>query len=402
MGGSDITPPNSYGAAGIAGVYGTQGTASPRTAPGGREQGLSWTDASGNVWLFGGEGIDADGVQGQLNDLWKFDPVLGAHGEWAWMGGSSTVGGTDNGPTGDYGTQGVASSTNIPGGRYGSASWVDASGNVWLFGGVGTDSTGAQQGYLNDLWEYTPGTNASAGEWTWMGGSSTVPPARYSGQSGVYGTLAAAASTNIPGGRVAAVSWVDASGNFWLFGGYGDDSTGTQGSLNDLWKYAPSATGDTGEWTWMGGSSTVPSTYGGQSGVYGTLGTAASADIPGGRYLAVSWTDASGNLWLFGGDGFDSTGAQGYLNDLWKYTPSATGDAGEWTWMGGGSTVGSSGGQSGVYGTLGTAASTNDPGGRYGAMSWTDASGNVWLFGGQGYDSIGAQGYLNDLWEYKP
>ena len=74
----------------------------------------------------------------------------------------------------------------------------------------------------------------------------------------------------------------------------------------------------------------------------------------------------------------------------------------EWTWMGGSSAVGRNGGQSGVYGTLGTAASTNDPGGRFGAVSWIDASGNPWLFGGDGYDSTGAQGYLNDLWEFQP
>jgi hypothetical protein len=76
----------------------------------------------------------------------------------------------------------------------------------------------------------------------------------------------------------------------------------------------------------MGGSDTVPSnsapgTENGQSGVYGTLGTAASPNLPGGRLGAASWIDASGNLWLFGGQGDDSTGAQGYLNDLWKYQP---------------------------------------------------------------------------------
>ena len=67
----------------------------------------------------------------------------------------------------------------------------------------------------------------------------------------------------------------------------------------------------------MGGSSTVGAPFGGQSGVYGTLGTPASANIPGGRYGSVSWIDASGNFWLFGGNGIDSTGTLGYLNDLW-------------------------------------------------------------------------------------
>ena len=105
----------------------------------------------------------------------------------------------------------------------------------------------------------------------------------------------------------------------------GTDSTGTPGYLNDLWEYTSSATGDTGEWTWMGGSSTVGQEYGGQSGVYGTLGTPASTNSPGGLDAPVNWTDASSNVWVFGGYGVDSTGTEGYLNALWKYVPDAKG-----------------------------------------------------------------------------
>jgi hypothetical protein len=35
--------------------------------------------------------------------------------------------------------------------------------------------------------------------------------------------------------------WTDSSGNPWLFGGYGYDSHGNLGYLNDLWKYAANA-----------------------------------------------------------------------------------------------------------------------------------------------------------------
>jgi len=55
------------------------------------------------------------------------------------------------------------------------------------------------------------------------------------------------------------------------------------------------------------------------SGVYGTLGTGATANVPGARGGAISWTDSAGNLWLFGGYGFDSGGTNGNLNDLWQY-----------------------------------------------------------------------------------
>jgi hypothetical protein len=72
-------------------------------------------------------------------------------------------------------------------------------------------------------------------------------------------------------------------------------------SLNDLWKYSA------GEWTWMGGAN-----VGNQPGTYGTKGTPAPDNVPGARTAAVTWTDATGNLWLFGGGGLDSTGTGGY------------------------------------------------------------------------------------------
>ena len=46
----------------------------------------------------------------------------------------------------------------------------------------------------------------------------------------------------------------DSSGNFWLFGGNGYDSTGNTANLNDLWMFNP--TNKT--WTWVSGSNTIP------------------------------------------------------------------------------------------------------------------------------------------------
>jgi hypothetical protein len=237
---------------------------------------------------------------------------------------------------GVYGTLGTAAAGNVPGAREFTVTWTDTSGNFWLFGGEGLDSAGTI-GALNDLWKY------AAGQWTWMGGSNVA------NQKGTYGTLGTPAPGNVPGARKSAVTWIDASGNLWLFGGGGYDSAGTVGALNDLWKYS------TGQWTWMGGSNVAN-----QKGVYGTLGTAAASNVPGARGIvtdtstgiAVTWTDASGNLWLFGGDGYDSTGTQGFLNDLWKYS------AGQWTWMGGSNVAN----QKGAYGTQGTNGPNNVPG----------------------------------------
>ncbi len=366
MGGSN-TP-------GAPGTYGTQNTPSTSNVPGARQGAVSWTDRSGNFWLFGGMVVNiSTGTQGYLNDLWEFNPTAKT---WMWVGGSSTV----NTPVGVYGTLGVPSTTNIPGSRMGSVSWTDSSGNLWLFGGGGYGAIG--NGALNDLWEFNPTTK----QWTWVSGSSTVDA------QGIYGTLGTAAPSNVPGGRQNSVSWTDSSGNFWLFGGYGFDSTaGTYGWLNDLWVFNPA----TKEWTWMGGSSTLPSMFGGQSGVYGTLGVAAAGNVPGGRNASVSWTDSSGNFWLFGGSGFDSTDAGGWLNDLWEFNPTTK----EWMWVGGSSVAANA---MAVYGTEGTASPNNVPGGRNASVSWTDSSGSFWLFGGCGDNSTGTQGALNDLWEFNP
>ena len=114
------------------------------------------------------------------------------------------------------------------------------------------------------------------------------------------------------------------------------------------------------------------------------------ANVPGARYNATTWTDKAGDFWLFGGYGYDSVGADGPLNDLWKFS------TGQWTWMSGSTKAK----QPGIYGTQGMAAATNVPGARSASAAWADAAGNLWLFGGGGYDSTGSLGYLNDLWEY--
>ncbi|MDH4120497.1 MAG: Ig-like domain-containing protein [Deltaproteobacteria bacterium] len=281
-----------------------------------------------------------------------------------WVNGSSTVN-----ALGVYGTKGSAAAANVPGGRYASGSWIDAAGNLWLFGGVGFSSTGSL-GYLSDLWKFSPAT----GQWTWVSGSSTV------NATGVYGTKGTAAAANVPGARSDSVSWTDAAGNLWLFGGVGYDSAGSISGLNDLWKW------DGTNWTWISGSTTA-----GAAGVYGTKGTTAATNVPGARDGSVTWKDALGKIWIFGGNAYNTAGMIGWYNDLWMW------DGANWTWVSGSSTIGALG----VYGTKGTAAAANVPGARSGSVSWTDAAGNLWLFGGNGNSSMGGfPGKLNDLWKW--
>ncbi len=401
MGGSSTIPAdcnlNSEAGCGQPGVYGTPGSFTAGSVPGSRDGAVSWTDASGNLWIFGGFGYDVNDNFGFLNDFWEFSTSLNA---WAWMGGSSTVPDVNHGQPGQYGSTGTAATGNIPAARSGAAGWIDTSGNFWLFGGAGDDtdySVDSNGNNLNDLWMYSP----TSGLWAWMGGDA--PTNSQPDFAGTYGTPGDFTSGAFPGSRNFATTGTDASGNFWLFGGNGQGSTvGAADALDDLWEFNPT----TNQWAWISGSSTT-----GDSGSYGTLQAFASGNGPCSRYGASMWTDSSGDLWLFGGFGFPPNG-EGYLNDLWEYNPTL-GTEGEWAWMAGNNTMGTvtppAGSQNapgsgwiGIYGTSGVAASGNNPGSRIYASTWTDSSGNLWLFGGDGFDSAGNNGDLNDLWEFSP
>lgn len=141
------------------------------------------------------------------------------------------------------------------------------------------------------------------------------------------------------------------------------------------------------QWAWMKGAKTTE-----QAGNYGLIGESHQDHTPGARVEAVSWTDSSGRLWLFGGWGRDGAANIGLLNDLWKYDPIS----GNWIWMKGAKSIN----ESGTYGILENSSPANVPGARTGAVSWTDNSDNLWLFGGFGKDGAGKEGNLNDLWKY--
>jgi N-acetylneuraminic acid mutarotase len=307
--------------------------------------------------------------------------------EWTWVGGSSTTGSTGYEAT-VYGILGTPSGGNTPGSRFDGVSWTDKNGNLWLFGGE-TSIGPPDIEEPNDLWEFSPSTN----EWTWMGGGSPNKcVVNECGNPGVYGILGTSAATNFPGSRNGAVAWSDLSGHLWLYGGDGFDANGVVGVLNDMWKFDTS----TNRWTWMGGSSTVPSADTGQPGVYGTIGVPAAGNNPGGRWMASGWTDSKGNFWLFAGWGYDANGNNGSPNNLWEFNPSTN----EWAWINGSSTVSANGNQPGIYGALGTPSSGNIPGSRANAVNWSNSSDSLWLFGGNGLGADSNSGYLNDMWQF--
>jgi len=126
------------------GFYGSKGVANPASVPGSRWRSMCWADGNGDLWLFGGAGLDANGDSGHLNDLWKFEL---AGGVWAWMDGSNTIN-----QAGIYGIKGVSEPASFPGARRTGVCWADAQGDLWLLGGEGYASS-TLVGWLSDLWK---------------------------------------------------------------------------------------------------------------------------------------------------------------------------------------------------------------------------------------------------------
>jgi hypothetical protein len=338
---SGTTAPNASGS------YGTQGIPSVTNHPPADYEYMEWKDKQGSFWIYGGS-------YAYYADLWKFNPSTL---EWTWMQGN----GAPWQPA-VYGVQGIPSPTNTPGTcGLGAATWVDTSGNFWLFGGMGS------AGFLNDLWKY----DVTLNQWAWMKGSQT------GSAPGIHGVMGIPSTLNTPGARTEnACSWADTLNNLWLFGGLGYDDVGGYGNLNDLCKFDIA----TNEWTWMKGSNLASAFT-----VYGTKGVSDPANDPGSRFCYSKWKDPQDNMWVFAGYGNDS------FDDVWKYNPSVN----EWTWMSGNSFLNYSGNYL-PYCIEDTAAIPAAR--RENRSSIPDNCGRFWLFGGFRSGS----GMLNDTWIFNP
>jgi Kelch motif/Galactose oxidase, central domain len=335
--------------------------------PPARESAASWTDNLGNHWLFGGNFFG-----NFLGDLWVTNTAFPNTGiTWTSVPAAG------------------------PGPRTESSFATDPKGNLWMFGGNSSFRVA-----LNELWKF----DSTQKTWTLI--CSTTPITGSTGAVGIYGAPGApspvpctanmpfTSTVLMPGGRYGAVSWFDTKGNFWLFGGdvvSGMNNNSAQPGgllyLNDLWEFNT----NTNTWTFQAGQ---PQIYAGQNGVAPT-----TSSTPGGRVGAAGWTDGQGNLWLFGGYGYDTKNNVGSLNDLWEYANAA------WQKKGGASIIMNFGVAPGNSGAVAVPAITNWPAGRAQAASWTDSQRNFWMYGGttSGFPPFlpSTSALYDDLWEFK-
>lgn len=339
---------------GIA-VYGTLGVPSPLNVPPRLTSPAYWTDAAGDLWLFGGESSTF-----YLDALWRYHI---ATNEWTWMAGSPGAIPIIGIPPAVYGPIHTESNTNTPGGRAYTGAFKNwcVDNNLWLFGGY------AYYGLKNDQWRYNLGTN----QWAWEGGSQSFNSA------GSYGIMGISNASNQPSSRNQASGWLDTDDNLCLFSGGPFNY-----ALNDLWKYERAS----GQWTWSGGTSTPD-----DPGTGNAYCVPDAANLPYARHglsITASNVTCTRAYWAFGGGGM--------FNDLWLFNTSNR----AWSKIKGHSYNYAPY----SYGIKGIAAATNLPKGRYGAAMWTDASGSVYMFGGGVPYSANPlfSIRINDLWKFIP
>ena len=221
MGGSNLVN--------AAGVYGSLGVESATNQPGARWGAVAFQFGSGNLYMFGGYGVDSNGqLLGYLNDLWTFNP---ANGRWTWLSGSNTYG-----ATGVYGTKGVAAAGNVPGAR----SYRLLVADIFRVGfrryHGGCICAGGPERPLEVRHQYRPVDMGERGQRPEL--------------LGCVWNEGHARGCECSGCPVVAW-WVWSDALLWIFGGAGYDSVGNGTTdLNDLWRFDPA----TGHWTWMSGS----------------------------------------------------------------------------------------------------------------------------------------------------
>ncbi|MCB0736651.1 MAG: gliding motility-associated C-terminal domain-containing protein [Bacteroidetes bacterium] len=219
--------------------------------------------------------------------------------------------------------------------------------------------------------------SAQSYNWKWIGGdtSNKVQP--------VYGERNIAGLTSTPGNRHRHVLWLNSNGNLMLYGGLFAINQSNYNSRNDVWQQT------TNGWKWIKGYKTFI-----KEANYGTKGVSLKSNTPNNRYGNLYWNNSKGQLWMYGGSGFDLQGKTGYFNDLWFW------DGINWTWINGDSTAY----KAPVYGKKGVGHLNNQPGSRYMSATCIDDEGNLWLYGGSlnylNSDSQKITGTASDLWKW--
>ena len=219
------------------------------------------------------------GLEGELNDLWKYDGT-----NWAWVSGASATN-----QLGVYGTKGVAAPSNAPGARHNHVAWSNGAGTIWLFGGAGIRCH-RRRGLPERPVEVGrrrsgPGSPGSTGV----------------GQFGNYGTKGVPAPTQRPRSAAGrAIAWRDASGEPLAL---------RRLRLLVVGQRQPERPVEVRRHVLDLGGGQQPAEPAGI--VRDQGGRERRQRRPAGGRTPTRWMDDAGELWLFGGEGLRPRGPMG-------------------------------------------------------------------------------------------
>jgi hypothetical protein len=222
-----------------------------------------WWRGKITQWSFWYSPFFTNYPKGLLNDLWKFE-----NGMWTFVSGSVNADSPSN-----FGEPRIPDPNAFPGARFSPKCWNDNNGHLWLYGGWGS-------GFLGDTWRFD-GSN-----WAFWGGSTQPNPGP------VYGDPKTFSFDHHPGGR--DYTSVTASGSAaYLVGGW---VTGF-GRSGDIWKFES----DKGWAFWSGNLGAVGPNP-------GTIKIPSETNRISSIESTMSVVDEFDNLWIFGGDGYSTSG----------------------------------------------------------------------------------------------
>jgi type IX secretion system substrate protein len=143
--------------------------------------------------------------------VWKYDISID---NWIWIGGDSTVN-----SNGSYATTCITNNSNISrNGWENRAVCFDSSGNVFMFGSIGSNCNGFTA-VRNEFWNY----NTNINEWTLIRQNSPI----------VWGIKGVPAPANAPPKTFGSVAWWRGN-EVWVFGG---SEYGNPDSYNSMWRF---------------------------------------------------------------------------------------------------------------------------------------------------------------------
>ena len=324
-------------------------------------------DDTGNLWYYY--------HSNSFDKLWRYNVQSNM---WTLIKKTSNSSGN---PIGNFN---VSDLNNTPGHRTYSITGCK-NGKLYMISG---QSSGGNM--YKDLWEYNIETNI----WTWINGYDINDASVESFQRVRINSIIE--NENSPGFMTDYVGKWEYQGNLYLYGNKGvKTSWGYNYAIGDvgevsktLWKYHSNIN----KWevihTFEDRGNGLPL----WEPVFNLINVESDYNSPNvSRQKSMSFSNNSASLFLFGGSD------NWYRNDMWRFNL----DTKKWVWIGGSNQYN----VKGDYGTQGVFNETNMPGARVSGKTWCDPQGNLWLFGGNGFDSVNENnlalaGNLNDVWKY--